>query len=151
MKNVADSSGNAASEERFAGQSGYRTSARREIGGLPLPGEAPEKDGSGNGVNVSSVMERPLPTQPSMSLTEVTTLTEPVFTPGGWLDVEPLGKPGGETVAEHPLLRGLLMELPVKGSAMPSREWLDRWFEATRSILELLYVSERPPGPRPRR
>jgi hypothetical protein len=30
------------------------------------------------------------------------------------------------------------MELPPKG-VMPSQEWLDRWFEATRSILELIY------------
>jgi hypothetical protein len=31
------------------------------------------------------------------------------------------------------------MELPPKGT-VPSQDWLDRWFEATRSILELLYV-----------
>jgi hypothetical protein len=128
MKNMAESSGNAPSDERFAGQLGYRTSSRREIGGLV--GEAPD-DAPRNGANLSSVMERPLPTQPSMSLTEVTALTEPVFSPGGWLDMEPAEEPPGEPVAEHPLLRGLLMELPVKGSVMPTREWLDRWFEAT--------------------
>jgi len=149
MKNLADSSSNAPSDERFAGQLGYRGSGRREIGGLP--GEPIDHDAPRNGSNLSSVMERPLPTQPSMSLTEVTALTEPVFSPGGWLDMEPVEEPPGEPVAEHPLLRGLLMELPVKGSVMPTREWLDRWFEATRSILELLYEQERPLGPRPRR
>ena len=58
-------------------------------------------------------------------------LSEPVFPPAAWLE---------ETgPADHPLLRGLLLELPPKGSA-PSPEWLNRWFEAARAILELLYV-----------
>nr|MDT0662769.1 hypothetical protein [Micromonospora sp. DSM 115978] len=47
----------------------------------------------------------------------------------------------GESLVEHPLLRGLLLELPPRGTA-PGVEWLDRWFEAARSILELLYVQE---------
>jgi hypothetical protein len=37
----------------------------------------------------------------------------------------------------HPLLRGLLLELPAKGT-LPAPGWLDRWFEATRSDLDLL-------------
>mgnify|MGYP001337976112 CR=1 FL=1 len=45
------------------------------------------------------------------------------------------------TMADHPLLRGLLMELPSRGNP-PAPEWLERWFEATRSILELLYGSD---------
>jgi len=45
------------------------------------------------------------------------------------------------SMADHPLLRGLLLELPARGT-MPSSDWLDRWFEAARSILELLYVQE---------
>jgi hypothetical protein len=44
-------------------------------------------------------------------------------------------------MADHPLLRGLLLELPARGT-MPPSDWLDRWFEAARSILELLYVQE---------
>ncbi|WP_018254883.1 hypothetical protein [Salinispora mooreana] len=44
-----------------------------------------------------------------------------------------------ESLVDHPLLRGLLLELPPKGS-VPPPGWLDRWFEATRAILELLYV-----------
>ncbi|SCL15982.1 hypothetical protein [Micromonospora inyonensis] len=60
-------------------------------------------------------------------------LTEPSFPPTGW-PVEPT-----EALADHPLLRGLLMELPPRGS-VPPPGWLDRWFEATRAILELLYV-----------
>ncbi|MGN9775020.1 hypothetical protein ACTMS0_04475 [Micromonospora sp. H33] len=60
-------------------------------------------------------------------------LTEPSFPSGGW-PTEP-----AESLVDHPLLRGLLMELPPKGS-VPPPGWLDRWFEATRAILELLYV-----------
>ena len=60
-------------------------------------------------------------------------LTEPSFPPGAW-PAEP-----AESLVDHPLLRGLLMELPPKGS-VPPPGWLDRWFEATRAILELLYV-----------
>jgi hypothetical protein len=62
-------------------------------------------------------------------------LTEPVFPPAAWLD-----GPAG-TLADHPLLRGLLLELPPKGT-VPPPGWLDRWFEAARSILELLYVQQ---------
>jgi hypothetical protein len=50
-----------------------------------------------------------------------------------WLDAP--------SVVDHPLLRGLLLELPPKGSTLRV-QWLDRWFEAARSILELLYRFE---------
>jgi hypothetical protein len=59
--------------------------------------------------------------------------TDPQFSADSWLD----GPTG--SLADHPLLRGLLLELPPKGT-VPPPGWLDRWFEATRSILELLYV-----------
>ena len=52
-----------------------------------------------------------------------------------WLDS------GTKGVADHPLLRGLLLELPPKGATLQV-QWLDRWFEAARSILELLYRFE---------
>jgi hypothetical protein len=63
-------------------------------------------------------------------------LTEPVFPPVAWLEA------AGAALAEHPLLRGLLLELPAKDTP-PSAEWLNRWFEAARSILELIYVQRR--------
>ena len=77
----------------------------------------------------------PETTDPPLSLPSLdpNPLIEPSFPPAGW----PMEPP--ESLADHPLLRGLLMELPPKGS-VPSPDWLDRWFEATRSILELLYV-----------
>jgi hypothetical protein len=62
-------------------------------------------------------------------------LTEPVYPPADWAE------PPGESLVDHPLLRGLLLELPPKGS-IPRQEWLDRWFEAARAILELLYVQD---------
>ncbi len=54
----------------------------------------------------------------------------------GWGDASP-----SSSMADHPLLRGLLLELPARGT-IPNSDWLDRWFEAARSILELLYVQE---------
>ncbi len=54
------------------------------------------------------------------------------FNGGGWLD-----QTGGSMV-DHPLLRGLLMELPSK-SSQPSPEWMNRWFEAARAVLDLIY------------
>jgi hypothetical protein len=65
------------------------------------------------------------PTQPSFG-------TTPSLSTDGWLDS------AGTSVVDHPLLRGLLLELPAKGAHLQP-EWLDRWFEAARSILELLY------------
>lgn len=41
-------------------------------------------------------------------------------------------------IAEHPLVQGLLVELPARGSALPDG-WLDRWLEAARACMELLY------------
>lgn len=137
VKNVSDTAGNAAAEDRFAGQLNYRGTARREIGGVPgdQSGDAEAPRGGGN---VSSVLDRPLPSQPSMSLTEVTALSEPIYPATGWLGTES----SALAVADHPLLQALLRELPPRGATMPSREWLDRWFEATRSVLDLLYVKE---------
>ncbi|MDY7088103.1 MAG: hypothetical protein SYR96_23730 [Actinomycetota bacterium] len=65
-------------------------------------------------------------------------LTEPVFPSSGWPDTD---SGSSQSMADHPLLRGLLLELPARGT-LPTSDWLDRWFEAARSILELLYVQE---------
>ncbi|WP_203916923.1 hypothetical protein [Rugosimonospora africana] len=134
MQNVSENVNNGASsgEDRFAGQLDYRGAARREPGGIPT-GTAPVSLAEERAGSLGSVMDTPLPTQPTMSLGELDKLAEPVFPPTGWMDMPP------GALADHPLLRGLLMELPPKG-VMPSAAWLDRWFEATRAILELLYV-----------
>jgi hypothetical protein len=130
----SDNAGNgpATAQDRFSGGvSAYRQSRREaepaiEDGG-PLPTRLP---GQAKGIEPTGALDRAT-RLPSLDLQG---LTEPVF--GGW----------GETtrsasMADHPLLRGLLLELPARG-AMPESDWLDRWFEAARSILELLYVQE---------
>jgi hypothetical protein len=133
MQNAADNGGNGTStiEDRFAGQLGYRSGSRREVGGVPAAtGTAPAP--------VGSMLDGPRPTASRMSLAELDELAEPVYPAGDWMD-----NPSG-SLADHPLLRGLLLELPAKG-AMPTAAWLDRWFEAARSILELLYVQHSDP------
>jgi hypothetical protein len=90
----------------------------------PLPGYQPRA--AAHPKDASSV----LPGRASVAL-GFDGLSEPVLPPAAWLDETGL--------ADHPLLRGLLLELPPKGSA-PSPEWLNRWFEAAHAILELLYV-----------
>lgn len=57
---------------------------------------------------------------------------EPAFNPPSWLEAS------GSSLVDHPLLRGLLLELPPKGS-QPSPDWMDRWFEAARAVLDLIY------------
>ncbi len=135
MQDVAENpgTGGGSTDDRFAGQLGYRAGGRRAVGGVPkVTGTAEVPRGTAP-APVGSVLDDPLPPAPSMSLGELDDLAEPVFGGGDWMDVT------SGSLADHPLLRGLLLELPPKG-AMPTAAWLDRWFEAARSILELLYV-----------
>lgn len=111
-------------QDRFAAQlGGYRTVRRDAMEADP---DVAPRNGS------APSLESPV--LPSLDMDG---LAEPVYPPAGWLDSP---APTG-TLADHPLLRGLLLELPPKGVA-PDQAWLDRWFEAARSILELLYVQE---------
>ncbi len=141
--------GSAKTDDRFAAQlSGYRPAARRDSSVvLPIDGTSATEDLSPRNGSVPSIdrISGPLdtanPIASSMTapklvepeLTDLGSLSESVFNTDTWLD-----GPSGSMV-DHPLLRGLLLELPPKGS-MPTEEWLDRWFEAARSILELLYA-----------
>jgi hypothetical protein len=121
--------GGAATQERFSGQIGYR-GGRREADPMVAEGDMSPRNGAAPGLDGTM----PLATAVRSSLADLDALAEPVL-PTGWLD----GSSG--TLADHPLLRGLLLELPPKGT-VPAPGWLDRWFEAARSILELLYVQE---------
>ncbi|HEU0238115.1 MAG TPA: hypothetical protein VFR11_02390 [Micromonosporaceae bacterium] len=133
MKNSPDAFGNGAPEDRFAGQVTYRTNQRRDSTGLP--GQPGDSDRTPPPLDDMSTMPSILASvTPSISINDLETMSEPVFGAGDWLDDSPTG-----TMADHPLLRGLLMELPPKG-AMPDEAWLDRWFDAARSILDLLYA-----------
>jgi hypothetical protein len=131
-ENLGGGSGKA---ERFGGK--YRGARRNSslIEEASAPDDLGQRDGGAPGLELVDPQGRP-PTLPSLDLG----LTEPVFPAAGWPDVP------AESLAEHPLLRGLLLELPPKAT-VPSPEWLDRWFEAARSILELLYA---PGASRPR-
>ena len=84
--------------------------------------------------DMPTMLEPPPVVAPTISINDLDSLSEPVFDPDSWLDDSPTG-----TMADHPLLRGLLMELPAKGT-VPQADWLDRWFDAARSILDLLYA-----------
>ena len=120
--------------ERFGGK--YR-GARRDTVLTEVVSTDTEVGGREDGPAAPEQAGPPL-TLPSL---DPNPLTEPSFPTGAW-SMEPAG-----SLADHPLLRGLLLELPPKGS-VPPPGWLDRWFEATRAILELLYVQG--PGGRSR-
>jgi hypothetical protein len=50
--------------------------------------------------------------------------------------------------ADHPLMRGLLLELPPRTGALDPK-WLDQWLEAARATLGLIYARvDRPGTPR---
>lgn len=111
--------------ERFGGK--YRGARRDTV--LTEVVSSDTEVGERDGAPVPEQAVSPL----TLPLLDSEPLTEPSFRAGGW-STEP-----AESLVDHPLLRGLLMELPPKGS-VPPPGWLDRWFEATRAILELLYV-----------
>ncbi|MFI7596386.1 hypothetical protein [Actinoplanes sp. NPDC049681] len=138
------SNGSPTAQDRFSGGvSAYRQN-RREAALAAEHGDG-ELVARGSGPSLSSAgLPTRTPIEPTSALDraaklpslDMQGLTEPVFPPGGWVDAAP-----SQSMADHPLLRGLLLELPARGTLPPS-EWLDRWFEAARSILELLYVQE---------
>ncbi|BAL85258.1 hypothetical protein AMIS_380 [Actinoplanes missouriensis 431] len=133
--------GSSTAQDRFSGGvSAYRQNRRdaltadadgellsRTSSGLPT-----RSPGRSHSIEPTSALDRAAKL-PSLDLQG---LTEPVFSANTtWADSP------SQSMADHPLLRGLLHELPTRGSLPPS-DWLDRWFEAARSILELLYQQE---------
>ena len=150
MNNGPDNFGNGSSktDDRFSGQLGsYRPGGRRDvIGDGPIDDLSP-RNGSpldraslplDNSPIAASLTPPKLPE--SSLVADLGPLTEPMFGRSNVLQDSWLDGPSG-SMADHPLLRGLLLELPPKGT-MPQQEWLDRWFEAARSILELIYSQE---------
>jgi hypothetical protein len=138
------SNGSATAQDRFSGGvSAYRQGRRESALGPEGDGELISRSGGSSGlptrspgrshsIEPTSALDR-APKLPSLDLPG---LSESVFPSSGWPDSS-----SSQSMADHPLLRGLLMELPARGTLPPS-DWLDRWFEAARSILELLYVQE---------
>jgi hypothetical protein len=113
-------------QERFAGA--YRKSRRDTTLNAEQPADA------GPALNSIPAAREATTERPAL----LNGLTEPVFPPPGW---DAPADPAAMPIADHPLLRGLLLELPPKGT-VPGPGWLDRWFEAARSILELLYLQD---------
>jgi hypothetical protein len=127
--------GAATTQERFAGQIGGYRSLRGDAGHQGETGEINLMPRNGASLDHGDLDQGPA--LPSLHLDG---LTEPVFEPPqSWLEVHV--EESGSPLADHPLLRGLLLELPPKGS-VPPPGWLDRWFEAARCILELLYAQD---------
>jgi hypothetical protein len=172
--------GAAKTEERFAGQLGYRPRGNRDGGPMPVsplsgtpmnggshsngplggPFSGGHLDSDELGPRNGSAIDRittaldianPIAstlTQPKLAETALADLREPALGGLGYGESgfrDPVGDswldPAMNSVVNHPLLRGLLLELPPKGSTLQA-QWLDRWFEAARSILELLYRFE---------
>ncbi|XVU25529.1 hypothetical protein ACQPZJ_00215 [Actinoplanes sp. CA-054009] len=132
-ENLSNGSSSTAQDRFSGGVSAYRQNRRDALtetsdssSGLPV-----RSPGRSHSIEPTSPLDRAAKL-PSLDLQG---LSEPVFPSSGWPDS------GSQSMADHPLLRGLLMELPARGTLPPS-DWLDRWFEAARSILELLYVQE---------
>jgi hypothetical protein len=139
------SNGSSTAQDRFSGGvSAYRQNRRdTALSGENTDGELVTRNSSGlptrsPGRSHSIEPTSPLDRAAKLPSLDLQGLAEPVFTaPGNWTD----STPASQSMADHPLLRGLLLELPARGT-LPASDWLDRWFEAARSILELLYVQE---------
>lgn len=140
MKNTPDGLGGAnPAGQRFAGQVTYRSAHSRDSV-FDLPEQSTDSPPFAGGTDPSTTsgpaMHETPPAGPPTSINDLEPLPDSAFPPNGWLDDTPSG-----TLADHPLLRGLLLELPPKGST-PAPGWLDRWFDAARSILDLLYLQD---------
>jgi hypothetical protein len=138
------SNGAPTAQDRFSGGvSAYRQNRREALAPDGCDGELMARSSSSGlptrspGRSHSIEPTSPLDRAAQLPSLDLPGLTEPVFGAGSWSEAGS----GSQSMADHPLLRGLLLELPARGSLPPS-EWLDRWFEAARSILELLYVQE---------
>jgi hypothetical protein len=142
--------GSAKTEDRFGAPAGnYRSGNRRDSGTAIDDGAAKRagdelgpRNGAASIDRLSSALDSASPIASSLTAPKLVEPSLPelglggsVFSSDSWLES------GGGSLADHPLLRGLLLELPPKGT-MPQQDWLDRWFEAARSILELLYSQE---------
>jgi hypothetical protein len=132
--------GSSKTDDRFSGPLGnYRASGRRDSVDPVTDDLTSPRNGSS--IDRMSLDAAPIasslsaPKLADTTLSDLGPLSEPMFGRDAWLDA-----PSG-SLADHPLLRGLLLELPPKGT-MPQQDWLDRWFEAARSILELIYSQE---------
>jgi hypothetical protein len=130
--------GSTTAQDRFSGGVSAFRQSRREAAALTAEGGDGELAHRGSqGLSHSLESTGALDRASSLPSLDLQGLSEPVFQPNGWMEAGAMA----QSMADHPLLRGLLLELPPRGT-MPAADWLDRWFEAARSILELLYVQD---------
>jgi hypothetical protein len=127
------SNGSSTAQDRFSGGVSAFRQNRREAALAAEANDGELATRSSQSIEPTGALDR-APSLPSLDLQG---LTEPVFPPAGWMEANARQS----SMADHPLLRGLLLELPPRGT-VPDAGWLDRWFEAARSILELLYVQD---------
>ncbi len=140
-------------DERLGAHGSYRGSRREAVKVLGERAGGPELPLSESAIAIDvvapSVIDAPvgatmsrgdaiargdaLPRGDAMARADLDALVEPVFTRNGWVS------PPSQALAEHPLVRGLMLELPPRGRA-PEPDWLERWFDAARAILTLLYA-----------
>ena len=129
------SNGSSTAQDRFSGGvSAFRQNRREATLSAEVNSDNELAPRAAQSLEHTGALDR-APSLPSLDLQG---LSEPVFPPTGWMEANARQ---ANSMAEHPLLRGLLLELPPRGT-MPDPGWLDRWFEAARSILELLYVQD---------
>jgi hypothetical protein len=127
------------------------TPSQLNVGQLPgyqSRGESPHSGGPVSAPRVTNERsERPERIEraqlPADSLLEPSRAAVPALGMDGFSDSN-FGQPNWfdgplDTMVDHPLLRGLLLELPPRGT-QPSPEWMNRWFEAARSVLDLIYL-----------
>ncbi|GAA0474623.1 hypothetical protein Ade02nite_75290 [Paractinoplanes deccanensis] len=141
-ENLSNGTSSTAQDRFSGGVSAYRQNRRDALASETSEGELVSRSSNSSGLPTRSPGRShsieptsPLDRAAKLPSLDLQGLTEPVFPSSGWPDS------GSQSMADHPLLRGLLLELPARGS-LPASDWLDRWFEAARSILELLYVQE---------
>jgi hypothetical protein len=118
-------------EELAGGGDPQRRASRGMPIELPPAGMPPTPPGNPMG-SASGAPTGLAPTSTAASLPPVpAALTSPEH---DWFRERAGGSP-----ADHPLMRGLLLELPPRGAALDPA-WLDQWMEAARATLGLIYA-----------
>ncbi len=129
----------------------------RGANGFTFPREmetAPKDDPSADERTNRNVAERTRPRPPqrpaasaAATLPPVPSLPAPPPIPPATSTDHDWFRPQAGSPAEHPLMRGLLLELPPRTGTL-DKAWLDQWLESARANLELIYSRADGPGPR---
>jgi hypothetical protein len=99
-----------------------------------------------NGGTRSRAQQRP-PVSAAATLPPVPSIPAPPAIPAATSTDHEWFRPQAGSPAEHPLIRGLMLELPPRTGSL-DKAWLDQWLEAARATLELIYARTDGPGAR---